>query len=159
MRHLRRIGPVLAVIVAAATLAHAADIKNAVAEAEGRKRAAENGAREIRAKSIPDAEQVKALYTAAASANNAWVEALSGGNVAAAEAAASPAASALVKWVAARNRVLGVAALTDTVAASAETRTRQNLLDIAKGTAASKKRSEAQDIAVLLRWKTWDELQ
>ena len=64
----------LLVVVSAAGVAIAADLNNALINADGRRKAAENGLRQIKAKSRDQAEQVHPLYAEAASRNNAWLD-------------------------------------------------------------------------------------
>src|SRR4029450_8478501 len=54
----------------------AAPLDKSLSDTHGRRKAAENGLRQIKAKSQEQADGVRALYTAAASNNNAWVDAV-----------------------------------------------------------------------------------
>jgi len=169
-KHLKRSAPALTVIIRAVStgLALAADVGKAVAAAESRKRAAENGARTIRAKSPQAAEQVRTIYEEAAQRHNAWLEAVTAspgqGEGAPADAAAASAASSLIAWVAARNQALGEPVIAGATAVSSETLARQNLIDIAAEAsrrtrgANDKKRNETLTPLNRLRWKSWDEL-
>ena len=109
------------VLVASSVPLIAGKVDKALTEANGRRRAAANGLREIKTKSKEQAEQVRPLYAEAASRNNAWLEivcqAIQQGASTAPDVSATvePAASALVQWVSARNRVLGVPDLTPTL--------------------------------------------
>jgi hypothetical protein len=151
---------------------HAADLKKALAEADSRRKAAENGLRQIKAKSSEQAEQVRASYTAAASGNNAWVDAMcqsieqdsaKGPDVG---TAAQVAANSLVDWVSLRNRALGIAELTGGVADGLKKSIAQNLVDIASeswkanhGGNQQKRTAAAVALKERLRWLTWEEVR
>ena len=62
------------VLLFTALASHAADLNKAVSDAEGRKRAAENGLKEIKIKSTQPSEQIRAAYNEAATRQNAWLE-------------------------------------------------------------------------------------
>ena len=160
----------VALAISGLGLAFAADLTKATTEAEGRKRAAENGARAIRAKTPQQVEQVRTLYEDAASAHNAWLDATKsalekGEADAAITDTATKAASSLVRWVAARNQALGEGILAGKLAETVEANTRQGLIDISAELArkerraeASKKAQAAADLSSRLQWKRWSEL-
>ena len=169
----KRVGRVLALLLVALTaVTYAADLNKALTETEGRRRAAENGLRDIKKKSARDAEQVRALYTEAASANNAWLEtvcqAIQQGAANAPDVATSAqsAADALVAWVNLRNRALSLPVLDDTVATMVKRTVVQNLTDIAaeswKKDRRNDERKRTAAVARLkerLQWKAWDAVQ
>ncbi len=64
----------LLVLAGTSALLIAANVDKALTDADGRRKAAENGLREIKAKSREQAEQVRPLYAEAASRNNAWLD-------------------------------------------------------------------------------------
>ena len=160
----------LLVTTIGAGISHAADLGKATTEAEGRKRAAENGARTIRSKSPQQADQVRGLYEEAAAAHNAWLDATKtavekGDTDSAVTESAGKAATTLIRWVAARNQALGEGVLAGKVAESVEASTRQGLIDISTETArkqrsadAGKKTAAVTELTSRLRWKTWSEL-
>ena len=92
---------VLPVLTGSSVLLIAANVDKALTGADGRRKAAENGLREIKTKSKEQAEQVRPLYAEAASRNNAWLDvvcqAIQQGAATAPDVSASvePAASAL----------------------------------------------------------------
>lgn len=162
----------LVVVVSAAGVAIAADVDKALINADGRRKAAENGLREIKAKSRDQAEAVRVLYTEAASRNNAWLDivcqAIHQGASTAPDVSAvvDPAASALVAWVSARNRALGIAELTGPLAGAAKKRIIEDLTTIAsaawkinRGGTEQKRRTSADALKDRLRWRGWEEVQ
>jgi flagellar hook-basal body complex protein FliE len=112
------------VLLITALASQAADLTKAVSEAEGRKRAAENGLKEIKTRSASPPEQIRAAYKDAATSQNAWLEtvcqAVEQGTATAPDVstAAESAATTLVEWVSVRNRALGLPELTGAVADS-----------------------------------------
>jgi hypothetical protein len=153
-----------------AAVTHAADLDKATIEAEGRKRAAENGARTIRSKSPQQAEQVRTIYDEAAAAHNAWLDATKnaidkGESDSGVTESANKAASSLVRWVAARNQALGEPVLAGKVAETVEGSARQGLIDISSETARKQRRADATkktqavtELTNRLRWKMWSEI-
>ena len=150
----------------------AAPLDKSLSDTDGRRKAAENGLRQIKAKSQEQAEGVRALYTAAASNNNAWVDAvcqaIEQGTPANPDLSgvAGSAASSLLEWVSARNRALGVAEMTAPVAESVKKSIVQDLTDIAVGTwrtsrgdSADKRKKAAATLRERLRWKAFEEVQ
>ena len=146
-------------LAASVTFADAADLNEALKQADARKRAAENGARAIRAQAPQDIEQTNAVYAAAADANSAWLDAIARGDAPGAAAASSVAASRLVQWVVARNRALGEPVMSETLAKGVTERVQQELADIAKNAVAKKRQDTADTLNARLRWKAWEELQ
>lgn len=151
-------------------LATAGDLKKMTTAAEGRKRAAENGARSIKTRTPTDIDQIKSLYSAAVAAHNAWLDVTTaaisqGASTDAATATAAAAANSLVAWVAARNRALGEPVLEGTAATAVETQVRQGLADItaesvqdAKSADVKRKTAAASALSARLRWIAWDGL-
>jgi hypothetical protein len=151
--------------------AFAADIAKATKDAEGRRLTAESGVRAIRAKPPAPANELSALYDATADAHNEWLSATDaaikqGTTTEALNTTAGKAAATLVQWVAARNRALGETVLAGAVAATAETRIRQDLLSITTETVnrarGQNEKRRTQAVATLdarLRWKPWADLQ
>src|SRR4030095_7431732 len=126
----------------------------------------------IKMKSQQEAEQVRGLYTAAASNNNAWVdvlcEAIEQGAPAAPDVStvAASAASSLVEWVSARNRALGLPELTGPVGESVKKTVVQDLTDIAssawrdnRGNNADKRKKAAATLGERLRSKPFEEIK
>jgi len=150
----------------------AADVDQALREADGRRKAAETGVRDIKAKSQEQAGQARALYAEAASRNNAWLEAVcqaiqqgssSAPNV---SAMVEPAATALVQWVSARNRALGLPELTSPIGDTVKKRVIADLTDISNETwsrnrnAAEQKRTQAAtSLKERLQWRSWEEVK
>jgi hypothetical protein len=62
------------VLTVATTLVHAANFDQSLRDSEGRRRAAENGLRQIKTKSVQQADQLRTIYTDAATQHNAWLE-------------------------------------------------------------------------------------
>jgi hypothetical protein len=157
-------------VLALASLVNAADLRKATTDAEGRKRAAENGVRAIKSKAPQQADSAKELYLAAATAHGAWLDVTKtlvdkGESDSAASDAAGRAAAALVKWVAARNAALGEPVLAGKTAETIEASVRQGLIDISletarrqRGANANKKSQAVSDLSNRLRWKDWNEL-
>lgn len=151
-------------------LAAAADLDKATADAEGRKRAAENGARSIRAKAPHDVDAIRAMYGEAAAANGEWLAATSasiekGDADPAVTEAATRAAASLLRWVAGRNRALGLAVPTDRIAEVEAAKVRQGLIDIStelsrkhRGANAATKAQATSNLANRLKWAAWDAL-
>lgn len=168
-RNVRRVAIAVGVLLIVA-VSQAADINKAISEAESRKRAAENGLKEIKAKAQPS-EQIRTAYTEAATGQNAWLDlvcqAIEQGATAAPDVAASAqsAATSLVEWVNVRNKALGLPELTGVTADSVKKSVAQELMDIASGTwksnrsADPKKRSgAATSLKERLRWKAFEQL-
>ena len=166
------VGLVTAVLVAGGAVLAAADLEKALAGADGRRRAAENGLRQIKAKPPGEIEQIRALYTEAASRNNAWLDIVCqavqqpSSTAPDVTAAVEPAASTLVAWVSARNRALGVAGLTPAVADAVRTSVVAELTEIAGATwkrnhggSAPRRANAVAGLNGRLRWKAWDEVQ
>jgi hypothetical protein len=128
----------LLVIVSGGMFVAASNVDKALGEADGRRKAAENGLREIKTKSKEQAEQVRPLYAEAASRNNAWLgtvcQAIQQGKGPDVAAIIESAASALVQWVSARNRALGVAELTPPIAEAVKKRVVADLTEISAET-------------------------
>ena len=150
----------------------AANVDKALVETDGRRKAAETGVREIKVKAKDQVDQVRPLYVEAASRNNAWLDtvsqAIQQGTSTAPDISATvePAASALVAWVSARNRALGVADLTGPIADSVKKRVISDLTEIANATWRSnrggneQKRTKSADaLKDRLRWRSWEEVQ
>jgi hypothetical protein len=150
----------------------AADVNQLLADAEGRKKAAENGLGDIKKKSTEQASQVKTEYTAAASATNAWLDALcqsiEHGSSAPPDVKAlvGPAASAVVEWVRVRNHALGVPEMATAVAEGYKKSLAADLSEIAasvwkrtKGAAHEKRTKDAADLKDRVRWRSFDEIQ
>jgi hypothetical protein len=159
-------------ILVSISAVQAAPLDKALSETDGRKKAAENGLRQIKMKSQQEAEQVRGLYTAAASNNNTWVDmlcqAIEQGAPAAPDVSsvAGSTASSLVKWVSARNKALGLPELTGAVGESVKKAVVQDLTNIASGTwrdsrgdNADKRKKAAAALAERLRWKTFEEIK
>ena len=149
-----------------------ADVEKALKDADGRRRGAESGLRDIKAKSMEQAEQVRTPYSEAASKNNVWLDAVRqtlqqlGSSAPDVASAAEQAATALVEWVSARNRALGEPEMTAIVADSVKKRIVAGLTDIANETwkdnraANDQKRTKAATaLKDRLQWRTWQEVQ
>lgn len=168
MRRLSRFATIVGMVVTVGAWVHAADIGKALAEAEGRRRAAESGVQQIVSKSSTDGNDVRTAYADAAMAQNAWLDAVcqSLEKGAAADATlAEAAAKSLVAWVNVRNRALGQPEMTAAVADGVRKGTVQNLVDIssqewkANHSADAKKRAGV--VSMLnehLRWKKLEEI-
>ena len=172
MSHAIRQAVTLAMILVSMSALDAAPLDKSLSETDGRRKAAENGLRQIRMKSQQEAEQVRGLYAAAASNNNAWLDmvcqAIEQGAPAAPDVSgvAGSAASSLVEWVSARNRALGLPELTGPVGESVKNAVVQDLTDIASGTwrdsrgdSADKRKKAAATLRERLRWKAFEEVQ
>jgi hypothetical protein len=172
MKQLRIAGTVIGIVGVVVVLAHAADMNKALGDAEGRRRAAENGLKAIKAKPSGVTDEIRTLYTEAAGKQNAWLDAVcqaieQGGGTAAPDvsAAAQSAAASLIAWVKVRNGALGQPELAATVAEDARKNIVQNLVDISADvwktnrTADPKKRaSAAAGLKERLKWKSFDEV-
>ena len=170
-RTARMVVGAIGVLLVAALASQAADLNKAVSEAEGRKRAAENGLKDIKAKSSQPGDEIRTAYTKAATSQNAWLDAVcrtveqattSAPDV---SVAADTAAQTLVEWVSVRNRALGLPELTGATADSVKKSVTQDLVDIASATwknnrsADTKKRAAvAASLKERLRWKAFDEI-
>jgi hypothetical protein len=161
----------LAVVATAVAALAAVTLDQALTDADGRRKAAESGLRQIKAKSQEQAEHVRALYVEAASRNSAWLasvcQAIQQGAPAAPDVKETvEPATALVQWVSARNRVLGVSELTPPLAEAVKKRVMEDLTEIANGSwknargANEQKRAKtASDLKDRLTWRTWEEIQ
>jgi hypothetical protein len=170
-RSVRKAIGLVGVLLVVATVSQAADADKVFANAEGRKRAAENGLKEIKTKSPQHSEQVRTAYTDAAMQQNAWLDALcqavEQGTAAAPDlsSVAAAAASSLVDWVNVRNRALGLPELTGALGDNTRKSVAQDLLDITRTTwrsnrsADAKKRSStANSLKERLGWRTFEEI-
>jgi hypothetical protein len=154
--------------VAMTAVVHAANVDKALADTESRRKAAENGLREIKKKSPAQAEEVRAAYSAAATRHNTWLEQACQGAESAPSSPpdttvqASAAASALVDWVALRNRALELPVMTSDVADTIKKGIVLDLTEIAGhirkiGRAAPDRKSKELDaLKERLRWKSWE---
>ena len=162
---------VVAIVAVAGVILQAADFNKALADTEGRRRAAENGLRAIKTKSPALGDQVRAAYTKAATDQNAWLEMVcqgsekSGSAESDMTAAAEAAATSLVAWVAARNRALAETELAGAAADTAKTWVHGNLTDIAaevwqRNRAASQQQRErtSADLRKRLLWRSWEQV-
>lgn len=170
-RSVRTIIGVIGLLAVAVAVSQAADLKKAMSETEGRKRAAENGLKEIKAKGQAS-EEVRRAYIDAATQQNTWLDSVCGaleqGGSSAPEvsAAAQGAASSLVEWVNHRNRVLGLPELTGAIAEGVKKKTSQDLVDVAMETWKSNRSGDAKKRMTVstalkdrLRWKSFEEVQ
>ena len=170
-RTARMVVGTIGVLLVAALASQAADLNKAVSEAEGRKRAAENGLKDIKAKSSQPADEIRNAYTKAATSQNVWLDtvcqAVEQATTSAPDvsAAADAAAQTLVEWVSVRNRALGLPELTGATADSVKKSVTQDLVDIAgatwknnRGADTKKRSSAAASLKERLRWKTFDEI-
>ena len=161
---------VIAMVAMAGVASHAADIKKALADTEGRKRAAENGLKQIKAKGQPS-DQIRGAYVEAATRQNAWLDSLcqaieqGGATTPDMAASAQTAASSLVDWVNVRNRALGVPELAGAIADSTKKSVAQDLIDIAseswksnRSSDAKKRTAAAATLKERLRWKPFEEI-
>ena len=150
----------------------AADVDQALREADGRRKAAESGVRDIKAKSQDPAGQVRALYAEAASRNNAWLDSVcqaiqqDSSSPPDVSAMVEPAATALVQWVSGRNRTLGLPELTSPIADTVKKKVIADLSDISNETwrsnrnAAEQKRTQAATaLKERLQWRSWEEVK
>jgi hypothetical protein len=167
----RAVVGVLGLLLVVAVTSRAADLGKTIASTEGRKRAAENGVKEIKSKSPQPSEQIRAAYVEAATKQNAWLDvvcqAVEQGSTAAPDVstAAQSAADSLVEWVNVRNRALGLPELTGAVADSTKKSVVQDLLNIAseswkgnRSTDAKKRTSAASSLKDRLRWRAFEEI-
>ena len=161
---------VIAIVAIAGVASHAADIKKALADTEGRKRAAENGLKQIKAKGQPS-DQIRGAYVEASTRQNAWLDSLcqavEQGSATAPDmnGSAQAAAGSLVDWVNVRNRALGVPELAGAIADSTKKSVAQDLMDIASETwknnrssDAKKRTAAATALKERLRWKPFEEI-
>lgn len=153
-------------------VSHAADVNKALSEAEGRKRAAENGLKEIKSKSSQPSDQIQTAYKDAATQQNAWLDAVcqavdqSAASAPDVSTAAETAATTLVKWVTVRNQALGLPDLTGAIADSVKQSVARDLVDIAgttwknsRGADAKKRTSVVASLNERLRWKAFEEIR
>jgi hypothetical protein len=118
VRHKQVLAAAAAGVLLIALVVQAADISNAITDAESRRRAAENGLKDIKTKSPPPSERIRTAYTEAATRQNAWLDAVclaveQGASTAPDVAAmADSAATSLVGWVSVRNKALALPELT-----------------------------------------------
>ena len=170
-RNVRRvIGGVIGILLIAGAVSQAADLNKAIAGTEDRKKAAENGLKQIKAKGQPT-EPVRRAYIDAAGKQNEWLDAITGviengsttpPNV---SAAAESAANSLIEWVNLRNRALGLDELKGAVADSVKKSVVQDLVNIAneswkRNRSANEKTrgTAATALKERLRWRAFDEL-
>jgi hypothetical protein len=126
----------------------------------------------MKTKSREQAERVRPLYSEAAARNNAWLDvvcqAIQHGASTASDVSASvePAASALVQWVSARNRALGVSELAPPIGDALKKRVIADLTAIAgetwkatRGANEQKRTKAATSLKERLQWRSWDEVQ
>jgi hypothetical protein len=159
-------------VVAAAGVTQAVSVDKLIADAEGRKKAAENGLREIKAKSVQQGEQVRSPYADAVAAQNAWLDmvcqAVQQGTAAAPDvtAATQAAATSLLDWVNVRNRALGLPELTGAIADSTKKAVVENLAELTtvtwKNNRSADERKRTQAATALkdrLHWKTFEEVK
>ena len=168
MRRVSMFATIVGMVVAGAALVHAADIGNALAEAEARRRAAESGVQQLQPRLSTDGNEVRTAYAEAATAQNAWLDAV----VQSLEQGAAPdatlaeaAAKSLVAWANVRNRTLGQPELTAAVAEGVRKSIVQNLVDISnqewKANHAGDARKREAVVTTLnghLRWKKFEEI-
>ena len=159
------------VLFATGVATHAANIDKAIADAESRRRAAENGLREIKSKTPDQAEDARRAYATAADGQNAWLEqvcktAESGSADVDVSPAAQAAASTLVAWVAVRNRALGAPVMTSELAEGVKRSMVQDLVEIANSTWKSARGSDSQkrlkmtaSLRNRLQWKSSEDVQ
>ena len=166
----RRIVVVIGVLLITGVVSQAADLKKAMSETESRKRAAENGLKEIKAKAQPS-EQVRRAYIEATSQQNAWLDSVCNAieQGAASEpdvsAAAQAAANSLIAWVNVRNVALSLPEVTGALADSVKKTITLHLTDIAsetwknnRSTDAKKRTTAANELKERLRWKAFEEI-
>jgi hypothetical protein len=160
----------IGVLVIGASTIRAADLNKTLADTEGRRRAAENGLKQIKAKGQPP-DQIRSAYVEAASRQNAWLDSVcqaieqGAANAPDVSSSAQSAATSLVEWVNVRNRALGVPELSGAIADSTKKSVAEDLIDIAAGTwknnrssDAKKRSSAAASLKERLRWKTFEEI-
>jgi hypothetical protein len=149
-----------------------ARLDSAVAQSEGRRKAAENGLRGIKAKSAAEAEQVHNRYAEAASTHNAWLDAVcqaiqqGAGAAPDVSGAATAAASALVEWVKVRNKPLGVAELNEVASEVVRKTVVADLTTIADGASKAHRSKDEQkraravaDLQTRLQWKAFEDVK
>lgn len=168
LKHLSRFGTAVAITLTATALVQAADIGKALADAEARRRAAESGVQQIQPTLSTDGNGVRTAYAEAASAQNAWLDALvqSFEKGAVQDATlAEAAAKSLVAWVNVRNRTLGQPEMTAAIAEGVRKDIVQNLMDISNQEWKANHSSDARRRAVVvttldqhLRWKKFEEI-
>ena len=168
MRRPSTFATVVGIVVVAAAMAHAADIGKALADAEARRRAAEAGVQQVQPKLGTDGSEVRMAYAEAATAQNAWLDAViqSFDKGTAPDAAlAEAAAKSLVAWVNVRNRTLGQPEMTAGVAEGVRKGIVQNLMDISsqewKANHSKNPNTRGAVVATLeqhLRWKMFEEI-
>ena len=162
----------LVTVVSVARSTAGASLDESLANAESRRKAAENGLREIRARVAAQAEPLRAVYGVAAERNNAWVEAMCSaiekGVVPGPDVAgmAEPAAAALMEWVAGRNKALGLPEVSGANLEAVRRQITQNLTDIVGGAAratspkdAGKRKQTAGGLRERLQWKAFDDVR
>lgn len=155
------------------TVLHAATatLETSVAEAEGRRKAAESRLGQIKSKSSPAADAAKALYADAAAKNNAWVDAvcraIEEGTKAAPDVSslAEPAAASLLAWVSGLDKALGNPESSAAIADGSRKQVIQNLGGIAvkswqknRTPDAAKRRQASVALRARLQWKTLEEM-
>ena len=157
-------------LLVCSVVGYAANIDKAITDAEGRRRAAENGLREIKTKSHNSIEEVHSAYSAAAASQNAWLDqvckAIEDGSAATdITSTAQSAAASLIAWVATRNRALGVPVMTKELEDGAKGSIARDLVEIANATWKAARGSNPQQrqktsasFRERLRWKSWDEI-
>ena len=166
-RRLQMLVGMVGVLIASALAIGAADMTKALDQAEGRRRAAENGLKEIKGKGQPS-EEVRKAYVEAATRQNAWLEAVC---LSLEQGASAPpdvtavtqaAAVALVDWVQVRNPAVGLPALNDQAAATTKKTVIQTLTEItAESSKARDPKRRADTVSMLkqrLHWKAYDEI-
>ena len=169
---IRKLGVVIYFAALSGATMSAADLNKSLTDAEGRRRTAESGLKQIKSKSPADAQTLRAAYDEAAKQHNAWLATVTQAIEQA--SAASPdvsvvsqqAASALVVWVVARNRALGEPELAGTAAESVKKKVVMDLTDIAaegwknnRQRDAGRKTAFTKSISERLSWKAWDQVQ
>ena len=158
------------VLFVSGVAAPAANIDKAIADAQSRRRAAENGLREIKSKVPDQAEDARRAYAMAADGQNAWLEHVcqaveSGTAVADVTSTAQTAASTLVAWVAVRNRALGAPVMTNELAEGVKKSMVHDLVEIANATTKSARGSDPQkrlkmaaSLRDQLQWKSAEDV-
>lgn len=159
-------------LIASTALVLGANFDKSLRDTEGRRRAAENGLRQIKVKSPQQADQIRAVYADAATEHNAWLDVVT---EAVRQSAATPpdvtsaaerASTSLVTWVAARNRALGEPELAGAIADSVKRGATQDLTDIAaqvwkdnRRTDEKKRTAAITALSDRLKWKSWEDIQ
>ena len=159
-------------LLTSAPILNAANITKALNEAEGRMRAARTGVQAIKSKSPERAAQAEQLYAATATAHNTWLdatcEAITSATATTSDVAAlsASAGSSFVRWVVARNQILGEPVLEGSIATSVEEQVKRELADIttemirsSRGVDANKRTRIASDLRKRLQWQAWSELR